>query len=474
MNYKLILYYMIFCIFIHILLYRIEFLSNNNWLFFINILILFLMIIQTLFLYKAKIKFLSIPSVFLYFSYIFHLSYQFLIYLDYDFRSMSYAISSNIYGYEVYRKAVSESIKSILYLEYGYFIFIFFGKKIPKKEIKFSFFKNIFQNRKNFKYLINIFFVFSLTADISIIYRRIILMINYGYKEVAIFEANYILIIISHFLLPSLFLIMYFNKKKIIKNYVFLFFFLIYKLIGMFSGLRGYAIVEIIFMGIFFNSYIKKFKKKNIYISLILGYFLLSWLIVIRENRGEGIGINHLKQIFFNKDIILYSMAEFGITINVVCKTIENTTLLLGNMGKQLVISLLSFVPYISRIIPDLFKENIYEKLNLYRMGGSYIADFYYDFGKLNIFLCIIYGILIKNLEENFKTIIQGKEKWKILFLVPFIVEILFTVRSGTFKILRVLVWSYIIVISITSFLYIIIQSSKIIKGEKSGKSKYF
>lgn len=391
-------------------------------------------------------KILKLTSIFLILSYIFNISYVILNYLNYDFKEMSYGNPLNNYSISLYNETINLILSSLLFIQIGFIlknIFFKYSYTIKEKNF-FRYYSKKLEKENILKKIIVILFSFSFLADLYILYLRIAGMNNYGYSGVYDIKINFLFNIIQKLLLPSILIIVY-RKRSKVGGKIILLSYIVYKIFSTGTGLRGYVAVELIIILIFYNNFIRKISKKYIIYVGILGYFILSWFIVVRQNRSLGLKYEDIITIFLNKDIVLYSMAEFGVTINVVLMTVKNVNKFLGDYGiggKQTIIMLSGWIPYISKLFPALYNLNIYEAFNFYRWGGSYIADFYYDLGKLYFISCIFYGIVIAKVEEMLIRSIKEKKIWKLYIFIPCIVEILFSVRSSTYKIIRPLFYT--------------------------------
>jgi hypothetical protein len=416
-----------------LILNNISELGYNEWLTTVNLLTLLVFIIQIGFIKLLKNDIFSISGMFLIFSYLFHLSYPFLFFIDYNLDVMSYADSTVRYGTDIFRTAVSYSLASIIMLFLGMIMVI------EKSNIDF-----IRAKKNNFnKKLGIIFIIIALPIDIYLLIIRLLSMVTMGYTgDVA---DSSLLLFISYLLLPGVFLyissIHDTRKVRIIAiGYI------IYKLIGTFTGLRAYTILQIIlFLYLYLNS-IEKFKLKTTIYGIITGYFMLSWFIVIRNTREIGITLTSLLEIFdINNNVILNSLTEFGVTINVVCITfayqVEHV------FGGQVIYSLLAIVPNVRQIFSQFDDYNIYNALDVFKYGGSYIADFYFDFGYWGLIACSIYGLIIQKISNFVNKSLKKGNYYGIAIWLPVIVDILFSVRSGTYKLPRVFIWTAIMMI---------------------------
>jgi hypothetical protein len=436
----LLVLYCGFAALILLILNNLSELGYDEWLKTVNLLILLVFIIQIGLIKLLKNDIFSISGIFLIFSYLFHLSYPFLFFINYDLGAMSYADPTVRYGTDIFRTAVSYSLASIIMLFLGMIMVIEKSHNIDFIDAK----KNDFNKKLGILSII-----VALPIDIYLLITRLLSMVTMGYTgDVA---DSSLLLFISYLLLPGVFLyissIQDTRKVRIIAiGYI------IYKLIGTFTGLRAYTILQIILFLYLYLKSIEKFKLKTAIYGIITGYFMLSWLIVIRNTRETGITLTSLLEIFdINNNVILNSLTEFGITINVVCITfayqVEHV------FGGQVMYSLLAIVPKVTQIFSQLDDNNIYNALDLFKYGGSYIADFYFDFGYWGLIACLIYGLIIQKISNFVNKSLKSGNYYGVAIWLPVVVDIIFSVRSGTYKLPRVFIWTIIMMAILKGYL---------------------
>ncbi|QGQ48268.1 O-antigen polysaccharide polymerase Wzy [Metabacillus sediminilitoris] len=446
--------YLLTILFIFLILNVISEMSYDEWLIIINILILSVLLIQLVFIKVLKYEFFSISVLFLLFSYVFHLSYQFLLLIDFDFGGMSYAIPTTRYGNDVYREAVEYSLKSIMMLFLGMMVLM---PHHSKREIISV--DNSDSNKFN-KILGIILIIISLPVNVYILVIKIQGMIAGGYVGVIENSVGVLPSYLSNLLLPGVFLLLVSIKNNIKLVRLIAVAFIFYTFLGTFAGQRAYTILNIIlFLYLYFNS-IEKPKFKTIIYSVIAGYFTLSWFIVIRNNRAEGLSISSLFEIFnLENSVILNTFSELGFTINIVCITLSQEVNHI--FGGQVLYSILTIIPKVSELFSEFNNYNIYNAFDLSRYGSSYIGDFNFDFGNVGIFISAIYGLIIQKLNNTIKRLLQEGKYFKVALILPLILELLFTVRSGTYKLLRIFIWTSMIILIIKLNLTLIWKGGK-------------
>ncbi|MGQ4670797.1 O-antigen polysaccharide polymerase Wzy [Bacillus toyonensis] len=238
------------------------------------------------------------------------------------------------------------------------------------------------------------------------------------------------------------------NKNKRWNAQFILGIYIAYKFITMLTGMRAYAILNILIMLYLYHSSVKKFNRKLVLFGMVIGYFILSLFIAIRNTRSYGLSFEMIYEGMLSSqgNPILGTFEEFGLTINVVCEVVRNVGdngLVDYANGMQIVTSIMSAIPFVSSIFGNInFTEyNLIERLDIWHLGGSYIADFYFDFGTKGIFGIAIYGFLIQLFSQYIEKNLKQMNYYKVAMFIPAGIDIIFSVRSTITKIPRVLLW---------------------------------
>ncbi|MCL9633579.1 O-antigen polysaccharide polymerase Wzy [Bacillus zanthoxyli] len=402
-------------------------------------------IFQILMLKMSRIKLLSFSFFFLFSTYFFSFSYLYLEAFNYKFSGyMERDFALNKYGISAFLGGNSLAFWSMYAIYIGILI-ANFTCKIPKpEEIKLEIKDN------NTMFIIGItMFVLSFPLDLFYIFiNQLLAMMHGGYGAVHGFKVNYIILMFTYLLIPSIYLIIVSNKLSKKSSKILLILLLSYKLISMFTGLRAYNLISILVFLYLYSKSVTSFKIKFRYLPLIIisVFFMSNLLISIREMRQTGISFGELvEKLFSNNEVILSFMTEFGSTINIISYVYNISTDPTG--GSQLFAGIASIIPGISVIFSniDFDSMTIVGKYDTWNMGGSYIADFYFDFGYLGIIFSLFYGFIIHKVNNYIDTKILERNYVKIAFLIPILIEIIFTVRSTVGKLPRMIVWYTVI-----------------------------
>lgn len=436
----------------------------SEWIRYCSLLLLLTFIFQMVMLKKSSVNLLSLSVIFLIFSYIFHFSHVFLVSIGFNFVGYTERwLGINTYGTETFKRAVELSIFSTYFVYIGILMAnlnVFKSKRyIQNKEIKVN-------SEKLYLFLGVIFLVLSIPVDfIYIFLGQIRAMLSSGYLAVHEYEVNYIAKLVSYLLMPGVFLIITSKQINNNKRKIILIMFIIYKLLSMLTGLRAYNLISILLILLLYYINVKKLKVRFRYVLLfiILSIPISALLITIRNIRADGINFSLLFSEIFNisNNIYLNLMAEFGMTINLVSVVYQSMTAPSG--GLQFFSGIVSIIPGISMIFNDINWDSmaIATAFDVWHMGGSYIADFYFDFGYWGILGCGFYGYIIHKINNYIDNKISIKRYDKVALLIPIVVEVLFTVRSTASKLPRMAVWYVVIYLVAEFFVKMIIQSRK-------------
>ncbi|MEH7461453.1 O-antigen polysaccharide polymerase Wzy [Bacillus thuringiensis] len=428
------------------ILQQTESFDYKKWLSYMTGLAFLTIFIQLLTAKYLRIKTISIAGMFIIFSYVFHFGHLFLLAIDYSFPDLSYGVGLYRYGEDIYRKAMNFSMLSMLSLFLGMMI-----AKKPTEKITENLNNDIKSNDnyKNYYGILGfILLCISFPIDLYLLFNQIKQMGTGGYSSVHEFGVNLGLRYLSYLVNPAFFLLIVANKNTKWNAKLILAFYIIYKFITMFTGMRAYAILNILIMVYLYHSSVKKFSRKFMIWGSAIGYFILSLFIAIRNTRSYGLSFERIYEGLLSNEgsPIMGTLEEFGMTINVVCEVVSRVSsdsFIDYANGMQIVTSIMSAIPFVSNIFSniDFADYNLIDKLDIWHLGGSYIADFYFDFGTKGIFAIAFYGFLVQLFSQYIENNLKQMNYYKVAMFIPAGIDIIFSVRSTITKIPRVLIW---------------------------------
>lgn len=392
--------------------------------------------------------------------FIFHFSHVFLQSIDYDFGSNTRNNVFFRFSDDVVMDSTLFGMFAVMYIFIGIVLFYMFYSPSKKKISVVS--------REQKHLYAWIFIALGLIGDLPLALMSLTSSMFGNYMDVQTTVSNtfYGIRLLSYLLLPGIILLIQ-DRNMIQYQKIILWTFIIYKLITMFSGLRAYALINILLIIYIYmrqNNYFKM-KVKHLLIGLSIVKMGGGLLIGIRESRTSGVDFSTIFDYIFDfkSDILFNLMGEFGITQNVVA-LVTNNLHDIPALGTQFLYSLLIIVPGISYIAPELdynlaFMENRYL---MHNYGGSFIGDLLYDFGPdYYIFACVVLGWLFALFLEWYEDKIDFRDNMVIAIFSPIVVEMLFCIRSSLAKMPRMSMWYLLMVFFIV---YITNKTSRYIK----------
>lgn len=435
-------------------LHSIDHYSLQEWegkMLFATVVLLAAEIFSFFFLFSKK-NILVIFFIIL--TFLFHFSHLLLIFMDFSFGSTAANLPMIRFGERAAREAFEVNLKFQCANFFGFFLYdlsnnIFTLSNSNKKRIELR-----IHNPNMVAF--SLFFIGFLVWG----YRSIWTFINTaekGYGNIEYGAYDSFLIIVSRIFLSGLILIMAWTKSSHTKKIVLYFGIIAYGL-SMFSGERAYALISLC---ILLYTYYKGFDEKKIglrqIILLVAGsYVLMIILNAIRLVRANGMSISLLQKSFSTASVnpFLSLINEFGISENVVAKVCKDCTT--SNSGLQFLTSFVIVIPGISYIVPiDFGQLSLAVKLDAANLGGSFIADCYFDFQNAGFIFAFLYGIILCKFFYYFSETIELKDYFRTAYLAPILVELMFTIRSSTYKIPRFIVFYsifFILVCSLETF----------------------
>lgn len=375
--------------------------------------------------------------VFLVLSYLFNLSQ--IVLFGFDYQISDTLLSLSVLNSSYSGEAVTVAFHSLIGVFIGILSYYFFKKPDNMEKKKKTYNTNLF---------IPLAFIIGILCDI---FNNVITVLTFGYANIESSPILFVTRILSLFLLSAVVLYILNDKYTIKAKRTMLIIFVIFKLLCMLTGYRAYALISILLVTYVYFRYCTelKIKKKHFFLGIILVQILSSVLVSVRDMRQTSIdAAKVLETVFsFDKSIVFDMLAEFGITLNVLSKVI-NEMHGIGTGGGQLFTSIVSVVPGARNFFPDInfADQNMDEYLGIHGIGGSYIGDLVFDFGTNYIIIASIFaGIFFTYIFDKFEISLKNKDYIKASFWAPLIVEIIFCVRSSTYKLPRQIIWYFVI-----------------------------
>lgn len=418
-------------------------LTYVSWLPFVNMLFLSQLLLQLFISKKVFGRFLNISVVLLVFTYLFNLSYPFVL----RFGNQDYVDQVNYrirhFNDTDFQLMIYYSIIYIALLFWGMLLYEYSRKKFPVI-VKYDDGIAI-----NYRAIGITMIVVALPIDIIFMYIRVKAMILGGYGEAlaTAVEGKYYASFFSFLIITGVFLLIKSSKKNKQNKYVIAY--CLYEIIWMFSGQRATPMICIIVLICLRWGFGQSIRLKYIIQMALAGAFVLILLNLIRELREYGFDSFRFADLYsFN--ILFDSMVEFGYTVNIFGYVINDS----GQhvIGSSLLFDIVHIIPKISTFNLDLSNVNIYEDLDLYDKGASYLAEILYDFKQYGFVVIVLYGIYVRWLDCKFEHLIISGNYLKVLKYISLAVVTIFCVRTGLVNLFRTFIYTWILITMVTSF----------------------
>jgi len=451
--------FMIFLIFIYI--YSIRIYSFNKWIELFFLIVVIQMVFQIAIMIYMKVHFLSLSFIFLILTYFFHFGQLFILVLFPEFENpiFNYIL---YYDHITVKNALSFSLFVILFTGLGMLLSMSdYSNSLKESGGKKLFTLTSYQLRKIAWVIIFVTFPIQVFLD----FTKIIISFREGYIATYFigipgFIGAIASISFSGFILL---LLSYKNKPKIALK--ILIFIILYLIITMLIGNRGFQLIRIIMFLYVYNTAIAKINVKKLILYSFLFYFLTVFLVSIAtvraftDNRAAIFLETFLDNIMGNPLKILFS--ELGGTINTVCLTLQQVPQTRDHAyGLTYLASIFTIFPDVGDVFSDINQFSEFQK-NLVgsALGGSYIAELYYNFSIWGIVIATGFGIFINKISEKLHFYLTNELYLHFIYLTPLYFQILWWARDNFSSLLRPFIWNLLFVYLVKEFLNIKISS---------------
>lgn len=238
------------------------------------------------------------------------------------------------------------------------------------------------------------------------------------------------------------------NKKKFLFLCVTL-----YKLLMMMTGARQEKIVFLLMWFFIYYFLIKKVKVTTILKLVVVGYYGLSFIYSIGNLRvSDSINlVEVISNVFIpNNKMIGNLLAEFGSAFNTLAVTVYKTPQVIKyGHGVSYIAGVFSIIPKFVSYFPSLSNKVSY--ISLYKrtayFGGSYLGEFYYNFGWYSLIILLFFGCFLGKV-QSYIMINNNENEYdisKIMAMIIGIYLILF-IRGYFTDFVQKIVWLYLFV----------------------------
>lgn len=238
------------------------------------------------------------------------------------------------------------------------------------------------------------------------------------------------------------------NKKR------FLFLFItLYKMLMMMSGARQEKMVFLLMWFFIYYFLIKKVRVTTILKLVVVVYFGLSFIYSIGNLRvSDSIDlVEVMSNVFIPNDKMIGDLfAEFGSAFNTLAVTVYKTPQVIKyGHGVSYIAGIFSIIPKFVSYFPNLSNKVSY--ISLYKgtvyFGGSYLGEFYYNFGWYSLIIILFFGYFLGKV-QSYIMVDKNKNEHdisKIMAVIIGIYLILF-IRGYFTDFVQKIVWLYLFV----------------------------
>ena len=422
---------------------RIDGIDNLEiWNFQMSILIISILAVMILLMLQSGIPLFSFSVAFIFLASSFNCGQCLVNYLGIEILKHGNVFA--LFGEAVYKKVTVWSIWSI-YLTYLGMICnqILLGKQRLTYRIKWFSFPNIDNDSLIYQKRITIALLsISLPAQLYITVKQITNNITYGYNVAALMTNNPLVNYASKLLVSAVVIALYQAVKRGKSGIGIYLAYLCLNLVTMIGGgVRSASFLAIVVVTylFFFVIHEKRIRIKDVIIWGTLGIIALQILVAIRDMRAYGFSLDLFINAFSagKKGAVGSYFSETTVTEGVLGYVISNESTLNQPVLGQLFSALLGIIPGIGYLSPiDLTQFDLQKVLNIRHMGGSFVADLYFD--HVLVVGSFIWGAFVHRIFMHFE---KEKNILKCAFWAPIITQILLSVRTTIAQLPRMIVW---------------------------------
>jgi hypothetical protein len=422
--------------------------TDFTWLPTMAIMSTLLMIDMLFFSYLKTKNILSIRSIFLFLSFLFHMGYTWIFLFNSNFSFAGLDFTRMFSAGTVYEAYVF-SLLSII----GVYLGIQLGDCRSRIRIRPKHTRHLgglvkhkilslSWKEKSYLNLGIVILLLSLPLRLYIDLSRISIGASQGYLQALNFNINGYLALLADFSIIGIVLIIIYYRNQTYKALLVLLISISYYLMSTISGSRGGAIVNIIVLLFTFNLIVHRFRKGAI-LSILAGSLLISLYVT---NIGLT-RVDNSPEIIGGTEISSRFLQEFGgtqLTVILVQERAQKN--LITGYGTGYLSSLASILPNIGGYVDEFLEANNFVlRLNYPAIGGSYIGELYYNFRILGILAAVIVGFFINKFEALVFRSSKSQQYALFAFLVLILRQLLWWIRDTSEVFPRYIMIGYVI-----------------------------
>ena len=430
-----------YCIF-GLLLYIIINIAQNKelqaWIDIVSVILGIMIIIQIIIMRKLQLNIISLIGFFLAFTYIFHFGNVILL---------STALKEFELGRLVLRYVEEEVFRdAVMYC--FYFIYLLFLGVIfaanHKRNISLE--RNINTetfNLKVLKFIGWILFLIGIPAFLYVTYKEVYVAFTVDYKSTLKLQQDSIpssVNFLSTMMNVGISLLLIGYKKNIQLAKIILLVGVLLQALSTLSGGRGLPTITIVLFIYIYHRFVKKFNISNVITFSFIAYIGLGFLSSIATIRDYGMNVEFLFETLItnltSENIILLTLNEFG-------GTLLTPEIAMNSIPREVepgygLVYINAFLNLIGVNIGEVHINSFVDLINIGAMGGSYIAETYYNFLYSGLILAVIIGFIVTKVSNKIENIIFDKKYLTIGYYLTFFIGVLWWVRDSFYYLVKI------------------------------------
>lgn len=453
-NYSLILEYGFLIGISFLLIDLYSSLNYEQWLRIIGLHICIIFVLSMLMLKVAGVAFLSLSSLFTIFTFIFHFGQ--LVILTFGFH-----YKFTIVNYSKWLE--QEPFKRTILFSFFVFMTMTLGILIStKNRLKNKLTKKINRNKEkiiDIKLLGYLILISTFPIKLILDLYQIYFSMRYGYVGMLEMGISGVILQIAQFYIIGVVLLLLAYQGNRWKATMIFFLSALYCIFSMLSGGKSRPTIHIVLLCYVYFTTVVKLKWTQILKYGIVGYLMVLFLNTVTIVRAEGItSIQNFLLLMLSSDQnpIFKVLEEFGSTIYTVYQAIVIVPEKLSYAyGVTYLASLSQVLLNIGGILNHAtniaqFAIHLNEG---YPLGGSYIAELYYNFGYIpSLFLGVVIGGFVNNISVRMEFYLKNGAYVQFSYFIMLFTSIIWWVRAGFIDLIRGTVWSILLIMVFSLF----------------------
>jgi hypothetical protein len=427
-------------------IFLFKYFDFEKWAYYYSVFLIITICIQ-IYLLNKYINIISFAGLFFILANLFH--FGSIVVIGFDATEIKKLSVIYLYGLDLNQVKVTVTFCYIAMLLVVLGILIASGKK---KDVQTK--PNIAP--KSTLYMGLIFVLLFFPVSMLYLKSRLLLFLQGGYLNTfnEVGDGGGFINTLIWFAYYGLYLVLvYFSSRNKPMAYLLLLSCMIYSVLYIFIGQRGFAVLLLLFyLYIAYRCNLFKINISNIILISIGAYLFMIVLVVVASYRNDGINSfsEVLPTVASNISItpLFLLLNEMGGTVYTPYLSIVQAGQIYEiDYGLTYIKGLISILPNINGLFTTIINQAFFSKILIGNaIGGSFIGEAFFNFGYGSLIVMIFIGIFIGKTSQKIEDdLFEGKYK-KIIVLIPIFVIGLWWVRNVIFGIYRHVIYGYFMV----------------------------